>query len=108
MTKIKIEIPEAHGQAIAERAQIMQQIGMQFSLFRAEDKRHVDAVLKSLAYEPEDYEQYDLKVERKHYYLELQPKAQPQAAMAQPEMPQQPLASAPVNGAPQPPLAVVD
>jgi hypothetical protein len=96
---MKIEIPEAHGQAIVGRSQTMQQLWTQFQLLRAEDKRHVEAVLKSLAYEPEDYEQYDLKIDRGHYYLELKSKQQEQLPTATEPSPAQQ-----VNGAPSHPL----
>ena len=100
---MKIEIPEAHGEAIAERTQIMQQIFSQFNLLRSEDKRHVNAVLKSLAQDPDAFEQYVLEVKDRHYYLELTPKASPAVADNPEATKDDPLPqAAPVNGVSHP------
>lgn len=98
---MRIEIPQAHGEAIAERMQIMRQVMAQFNLLRMEDKRHVDAVLKSLAHNPDDWEQYDLAIDRGHYYLDLKAResALTAAAVTEGTITAQPQS---VNGAPQP------
>src|SRR5262245_21304698 len=101
---MQIEIHPAHGEAILSRTQLMQQMVAQFNLLRMEDKRHVDAVLKTLGQEPDDYAEYDLKVEKDHYYLDLQkkPEAPPPNVPAQNVPAQNVPAQQPVNGAPQP------
>ena len=93
-----VQIPQAHGEAIAARMQLMQQVLAHFQLLHQEDKRHVDAVLKSLGHEPENFEKYDLKRNAAGYCLELTPKA------ALPLPAPQPVAQ-PVNGEAQPPVA---
>lgn len=76
---MKIQIPHAHGEAIDQRNILMRQVMQQFHLLRAEDKRHVDAVLKSLNLNPAEYDEYNLTYERPGaYFLELtQPHLRP-------------------------------
>lgn len=71
-----IEIHQAHGEAIQERMQMMRTLFNQFQLLKQEDKRHVDAVLRTLAQDPDEFETYELRVDKGHYYLQLNPKQQ--------------------------------
>lgn len=96
---MKVEIPQAHGEALAERKQILQQIDQQYQIIAGEDRRHAMAVLKSLGHPPDDYGQYQTLKEGDHYFLELQPKQQqPQMVMPPPAEGQQQQ----VNGSVQP------
>ena len=92
----KIEIPAAHGEALAERKQILVQMQAQYAIVVAEDRRHTQAVLKSLGHKPEDYEGYEVVQEGDHFFLEMRPRQQsPQLLqMPQPDM-------QPVNGSVQ-------
>lgn len=97
---MKIEIPMAHGEALMERKQILQQVESQFQIIAGEDRRHAMALLKSLGHAPDDYGQYQTLKEGDRFFLELQPKQppqQPQMVMPPPVAEQQP-----VNGAVQP------
>ena len=89
-----VTIPAAHAEAISERKQVMQQLSMHFRVLEMEDRRHVDAVLKSLGHNPKDYAQYDLRQDGDNWFLDLQKTQTPQFPPAP--------AAVPVNGAPQP------
>ena len=94
---MKIEIPQAHGEALEERKQIMRQMEVQYNLFGGEDRRHVKAVLKSLGHNVEDYGGYDIVKEGDRFFLAMQPKQQQPMMMPPAEGTQQP-----VNGSVQP------
>ena len=81
---MQMEIPAAHGEAIAERGKLMQAVFAQFRLLQIEEKRHIDAVLKTLGHNPDDYAQYDLKQDGSRYFLDLQAKQQAAEAGAPP------------------------
>jgi hypothetical protein len=99
---MKVQIPEAHGQAIAERMREMQEIMRTLKLMQREDDRHVRAVLKSLGHDADAYERYDLRIEHGEHLLDLTERSQPPAAppLCQPAPA---LAEQPVNGTPLPP-----
>lgn len=94
----KIEIPQAHGEALAERKQILQQMQTQYGIVIAEDRRHTTAVLKSLGHRPEDYAGYEVVQEGDHYFLAMRPHEQQPMQMMPPDVSQQ----QPVNGSVQP------
>jgi len=95
----KVEVPLAHGEALMERKQILQQIESQYQIIAGEDRRHAMALLKSLGHAPDDYGQYQTVKEGDRIFLELQPKQQqPQMMMPPPTGEQQ----QPVNGSVQP------
>lgn len=97
-----IEIPAAHGQALAARKADLEQLRIQFGIMLREDRRHVDALLMTAAHDPKKWGQYELRIEDGHYLLDLQPAAQ-QAMTPGPDAQQQ---AAATNGAPQPPADV--
>lgn len=90
----RIEIPQAHGEALSERKQILQQMQAQYGIVVAEDRRHTSAVLKSLGHKPEDYAGYEIVQEGEHYFLAMRPHEQ--------QLPQMPPAQQQVNGSVQP------
>ncbi len=74
---MRIEIHEAHWQAIQERQRILQQMIAQFQLLRNEDKRHVDAVMLAAGHNPNDYQNYEMTTENGVFYLDVTSKPQP-------------------------------
>jgi ribulose bisphosphate carboxylase small subunit len=92
----KLEIPQAHGEALAERKQILQQMQAQYGIVVAEDRRHTSAVLKSLGHRPEDYAGYEITQEDDRYFLTLRPHEQQHPMPALPENVQS------INGSVQP------
>lgn len=100
---MKVQIPEAHGQAIAERMREMQEIMRSVKLMQREDDRHVTAVLKSLGHDSDAYERYDLRIEHGQFFLELTKRESPAAPPALvPDSPQPAVIEQPVNGSAQP------
>lgn len=82
---MRIEVHEAHAEAINSRNQQLQQIYSHFTLLQREEKRHVDAVMKSLGLNPDDYQNYELKQEGNKWMLDLHEKTvqPPPAAVVQ-------------------------
>lgn len=101
---MKVQIPEAHGQAIAERMREMQEIMRSLKLLQREDDRHVTAVLKGLGHDSDVYERYDLRIEHGQFFLELSKRESQAAPVASPlPQPDTALTDSPVNGTPLPP-----
>ena len=90
---MKITIPAAHGEAIAERMQIMRQLAESFQILKNEDARHTNAVIRTAGLSPDDYSQYSLERDGENYLLSLTEKAKETPAAP-------PLAEQTVNGAP--------
>lgn len=90
----QLVIPEAHAQAIQERMLVMKAVEVQLQTLLGEDRRHVDAVLRTGNVDPSKYAQYNLgRDEQGQWILKLTPK--PEDVSAQP-----------LNGEVQPQLAL--
>jgi hypothetical protein len=91
MEKQQLAIPKAHGDAIKSRMEQIQQSQymMQVTLpavvqvLVGEDKRHVDAVMRSMNYDPDAYSTYDLVQKDGNWLLELTPKPEPEKVKAE-------------------------
>src|SRR4051812_6044129 len=93
----QIGIAEPHANAINERALIMRAVEGQLNTMLAEDRRHVDAILRTAGIDPFGYARYQIgRNDSGEWVLDLVPKEQPkeQTQMLAPV----------VNGHPQPEL----
>lgn len=93
---MRLEIPEAHWQAIRERSTILQQMLAQFQLLRNEERRHTDAVIAAAGHKPDAYQNYELATADGKFYLDLTTKPPMQPPMQPPPVDKH------VNGAMQP------
>ena len=85
---MKLEIHEAHAEAITSRNQQLQQIYSHFTLLQREEKRHVDAVIRTLGKNPDDFQNYELRQEDGKWFMDLHEKTvqpPPVATVVQPQ-----------------------
>ena len=100
MTQTQLVIAEPHAEAIQQRMMLMKAVEAQLNTMLQEDRRHVDAILRTAGLDPFRYAQYQLRRdEAGQWVLDLTPK--PQAAPAPATEPSH------VNGSPKPELAPV-
>jgi len=66
-----IRLPDAHAQALLERGREMAELARALNLMQNEEKRHMDAVLRSLDHDPEECKNRSIISRNGSYYLEI-------------------------------------